>query len=65
MDWIQVATIIGSLGGFMFYMLNRIDSDVKSACDRIDKMGVRLDNHAGRIDQLYHIIIDLIKEGRK
>lgn len=55
MDWIQTFTIIGVLGGFMFFMMQRIDNDVKS-------LGNRLDGHARRIDQLYTIIIDLLKE---
>ncbi len=42
----------------MYWMMNRIDSDVKSAC-------TRLDGHAMRIDQLYKMFVDLLKEGRK
>lgn len=55
MNWIEVVTIIGSLGGIMFFLVNRIDSDVKSAC-------ARLDGHAQRIDQLYKMFVDLLKE---
>ena len=55
MDWLQTITIIGSLGGFMMYFLNRIHNDVKS-------IGARLDGHATRIDQLYKMFVDLLKE---
>lgn len=55
MDWIQVITIIASLGGIMFFLVNKIDSDVKS-------IGNRLDGHAARIDMLYKMFVDLLKE---
>ena len=58
MDWIQVFTIIGVLGGFMIYMLQRIEKDV-------DTYGRRLDGHAQRIDQLYKMFVDLLKEQKK
>lgn len=55
MEWVQVFTIIGVLGGFMFYMLSRVEKD-------IDTIARRLDGHAQRIDQLYKMFIDLLKE---
>lgn len=33
--------------------------------NEIDALGRRLDGHASRIDQLYQMFVDLIKEGRK
>lgn len=54
MDWIQVFTIIGVLGGFMFWQMNKIHDDI-SALNR------RMDGHAQRIDQLYSMFVDLIK----
>ena len=58
MDWIQVITIIASLGGLIIYLVQKIDSDVKS-------LGNRLDGHAQRIDQLYRMFVDLLKEHKK
>lgn len=55
MDWIQVITIIASLGGLMIYLIQRMDADIKSLCNR-------LDGHATRIDQLYKMFVDLLKE---
>lgn len=55
MDWTQVFTIIGVLGGFIFYMINRVEKD-------IDVIARRLDGHAQRIDQLYKMFVDLLKE---
>jgi hypothetical protein len=67
MDWIQVVTIIGSLGGIMIYMLQRLEKDfdrVNRDIDKIntnmDAMGRRLDGHATRIDQLYKMFVDLL-----
>jgi len=66
MDWLQVFTIVGILGGFMFFMLQRIEKDIDSIGKRLDRdidsLGRRLDGHAQRIDQLYRMFVDLIKE---
>ena len=55
MDWVQVLTIIGVLGSFMFFMLQRIEKD-------IDKLSNRLDGHAQRIDQLYSVILNMLEK---
>jgi hypothetical protein len=64
-NWSQALTIIGvniallaALAGLIIWAVSKLDSDIKT-------IATRLDGHAARIDQLYHIIIDLIKEGRK
>lgn len=61
-NWTQVYTIIGvniALFGLfttvIIWLVNKIDSDVKS-------LGNRLDGHATRIDQLYKMFVDLLKE---
>lgn len=58
MDWTQAFTIIGSLGAFMFWGFTKLDNDIKSSNDRIDAQMCR-------IDQLYSMYVDLLKEGRK
>ena len=55
MDWVQVLTIIGVLGSFMFFMLQRIEK-------YIDKLSNRLDGHAQRIDQLYSVILNMLEK---
>ena len=55
MDWIQVFTIIGVIVAVLAWMFNKLDSDIKG-------LGTRLDGHAQRIDQLYRMFIDLLKE---
>ena len=64
MEWIQVATIIGvnvaliaALATLIVWVVNKLDADVKSVC-------TRLDGHAIRIDQLYKMFVDLLKEKR-
>jgi len=57
MDWIQVLTIIGVMGAFNFYMFNKLDVDIKA-------QGTRMDAQVARIDQLYHMFVDLLKQGK-
>jgi hypothetical protein len=47
--------LISILATIMVFMMNRLDSDIKS-------IGSRLDGHATRIDQLYRMFVDLVKE---
>ena len=61
MDWIQVLAIIGSLGGFMFWIYSKIDSDVKTISNRLDQ---HITASSQRTDQLYQMFIDLLKEGK-
>lgn len=65
MDWIQVGTIIGvnvaliaAMITIVIWAVGKMDADVKS-------IGNRLDGHATRIDQLYRMFVDLLKEGKK
>ncbi len=72
MEWTQVCTIIGVnvalfavLATLIIWIVSKLDTDIKSVGDRIDKLGVRLDGHATLIDQLYRMFVDLLKEGKK
>lgn len=65
MEWNQTFTIIGVniglfsiIGAILIYFLNKIDGDIT----RLDR---RLDGHAARIDQLYQMFVDLLKERKK
>lgn len=65
MEWNQTFTIIGVniglfsiIGAILIYFLNKIDGDI----NRLDR---RLDGHAARIDQLYQMFVDLLKERKK
>lgn len=69
MDWTQTYTIIGAnvaLIGFMatlvIWSVNKLDADVKSIGNRMDAFDRRMDGHARRIDQLYQMFCDLLKE---
>lgn len=79
MEWYHVLTIvgvnialIGAVATLVIWAVNKLDSDIKSISNRMDGQDVkfnslaqRLDGHAMRIDQLYHMFIDLLKEGKK
>lgn len=58
MDWIQTIFIVGSLGGLMFYFISRIDAEIVQIKSRADSQNAR-------IDQLYQMFVDLLKNGRK
>lgn len=62
MEWSQTLTIIGTniavlgiLTALIIWTVGKLDTDIKS-------LGSRLDGHAIRIDQLYHMFVDLLKE---
>ena len=55
MDWIQAFTIIGVLGAFTFWLFTKLDNDIKSQNQRVDAQ-------VQRIDQLYGMFVDLLKE---
>lgn len=55
MDWTQAFTIIASLGAFTFWLFTKLDTDIKALSNRIDQSNER-------IDQLYQMFIDLLKE---
>ncbi len=58
----EVMTFIGvnialfaAIATLVVWAINKIDSDV-------EKIGIRLDGHATRIDQLYKMFVDLLKQ---
>jgi hypothetical protein len=62
MDWTQACTIIGinialfgALATLTIWAVNKLDADING-------ISGRLDGHAMRIDQLYRMFIDLLKE---
>ncbi len=62
MEWIQVLTIVGvnialfgGMATLVVWAINKVDSDVKSIANR-------LDGHAQRIDQVYGIILQMLKD---
>jgi hypothetical protein len=65
MDWIQTFTVMSVLGGIMFYLMGRVDG----ALNRMDQDLKSLHNDMTaanqRIDTLYQMFVDLLKEGRR
>ena len=69
MEWIQVLTIIGvnvaliaALATLIVWVVNKLDADVKSLGNRLDGHSERMDQFNLRIDQLYRMFVDLLKE---
>ena len=69
MDWTQTFTIIGvnialiaMMATLVIWAVNKLDSDVKGIGYRMDAFERRMDAHANRIDQLYRMFCDLLKE---
>jgi len=70
------ATIIGAAIatiGFMYQIVRDLKNDLHARMDRqdaridnldsrMDSLGRRLDGHAQRIDQMYGIILEMLKE---
>jgi len=72
MDWAMVLTIVGinialfgAVASLIIWVVNKLDADMKGISSRMDTIGTRLDGHAQRIDQLYRMFVDLLKEGKK
>ncbi len=72
MDWSQVWTIIGinlaifgALATLIIWTVNKLDTDIKGVGSQLSTLSNRMDGHAMRIDQLYKMFVDLLKEGKK
>ena len=57
MDWIQVLTIIATLLGAFMYLHN----DLKNLKDEIHSINARIDQKNARIDTLYQMFVDLLR----
>lgn len=69
MDMTIILTGIGSAAtviGFIYALLRNFKMDINEHLNRIekrfDKWEARQDRHAARIDQLYQMFVDLLKE---
>ena len=65
----ELLTIIGvNVGLFavmitvVVWVVNKLDTDVKSVSNQISGLSTRLDGHAQRIDQVYGIILQMLKD---
>ncbi len=76
MDWSQIvaiigvnAAIVGLLAGWITWVINRVDSDVKGIANKLDSVSNRMDqrfeSQSARTDKLYEMFVDLLKEARK
>ena len=65
MDWAQILTLAGinialiaAMTTMVIWTTTKHDAEIKSIVNRVD-------GHAGRIDQLYQMFVDLLKEKNK
>jgi len=58
MDWVQTISIIVTVIASAFYIHREVHEDINAA-------NARADIQSQRIDQLYNMFVDLLKEGRK
>lgn len=72
MNWTEVCTIIGvnialfgALATLIIWMVNKLDNDIRSQQGDMKSIINRLDGHASRIDQLYVMFVNLLKEQKK
>jgi len=68
-DWTVILTGVGTaitIIAFLYTLLRNFKSDINSHIDRLEgdvkSLSTRLDGHATRIDQLYKMFVDLLKE---
>jgi hypothetical protein len=68
-----IATALGVLSGWIIWTLSKLDGDIKNVdgdvkiiAQKMDVMAARMDarfeSHSARLDQLYNMFVDLLKE---
>ncbi len=62
MDWAQVWTIVGVNIALIATMITIIGWIASKHDGDIQRIETRLDGHAARIDQLYQLCCDMLKE---
>ena len=53
--------LLGAFSGMMYWMMNRVDGDVKDLRGDIKSLSTRMDGHTTRIDQIYKMFVDLLQ----
>ena len=62
MEWIQVFTIIFSIGGIIYWFKGDLERDINRLDSDIKVQNQKFETQNQRIDQLYTMFIDLLKE---
>jgi len=61
--------ILGAFGGYMTWIINRVDRDVNNVATKLDTVSARMDarfeSQSARTDKLYEMFVDLLKESKK
>ncbi len=71
MDWSMFGAMVGMTAlivTILLYIMDRLEKDIKSIKTDSDvkmaKFESRMDSHVTRIDQLYRMFVDLLKENK-
>lgn len=70
-----IISIIGTLGTFMYWQYQKLDSDIKNVANSLDgwtkhltaiqaEQSKRIDKMHERTDQVYNLILDMLKKGK-
>jgi len=69
MDWLQVFTIIGVISGITYWQIQKLDADIKTVSNSLDGWSKHLtamqSSQSKRSDDLYNVIIEILKKGEK
>lgn len=57
--------LFGALATLIIWTVNKLDADIKSTNAKHEAICSRLDGHAQRIDQIYKVILDILKGEKK
>ena len=68
MDWVQAFTIVGILGGYSFWMFNRLDADIKAVSEELKTSNrhnaAMFAEQNKRTDKLYEMAAQASKDSR-
>lgn len=65
MDWYQVFTIIGFILTPLIWIFTRLEKDINNCTTAINACNTRQDMQMQRIDALYGIIIQMLKDRKE
>ncbi len=54
--------LFGAIASLVVWAIGKVDSDVKSVSNQITSISNRIDGHAQRIDQIYSVIVQMLKD---
>lgn len=62
MEWIHTITMTAAICGFLWYFLSNVQRDIQRLDKDMQACNNRIDQAMARIDRLYEMFVDLLKE---